>query len=96
MNAQCNPHLVSLCRSLSRASSTTVILLGFLVLTGWILDIDVLKRIYPAFVSMKVNTALAFLAAGLSLLLLRMKRIDKAASPHWASLRRFERNSWDY
>jgi signal transduction histidine kinase len=44
--------------------------LGVAVLVGWALDIPVLKSISPAFVSMKSNAALGFLATGLALWLL--------------------------
>ncbi len=40
---------------------------GIIVLVGWVLDISLLKRVSPGLVAMKVNTALAFLLAGISL-----------------------------
>jgi PAS domain S-box-containing protein len=43
---------------------------GCIVLMGWILGIPALKSIHPAWVSMKANTALAFVFAGLALTLL--------------------------
>ena len=42
-----------------------------LVLAGWIFDVLALKSILPGYASMKANTAIAFVAAGASLLLLR-------------------------
>jgi len=45
------------------AGIITMVIAG-LVLTGWALDIAILKSISPQWVSMKVNVALAFLAAG--------------------------------
>ncbi|MBK6584103.1 MAG: PAS domain S-box protein [Gammaproteobacteria bacterium] len=42
-------------------------LVGTLVLAGWILEIDTLKRVVPGLVSMNPVTAIAFILAGLSL-----------------------------
>ena len=54
--------------------SILVALTGFFVLIGWIFNISVLKSISPEWVSMKVNTAICFLLAGLSLTLLNLKK----------------------
>jgi|GEM_PF-721727 len=51
---------------------TTVV--GLLVLIGWQFDIAVLKNPLPGAVSMKANTAAAFLLAGLALILLQRSR----------------------
>jgi signal transduction histidine kinase len=50
------------------SASVVSILVGSLVLTGWIFDIDFLKSLSPSFISMKVNTALCFVLFGSSLL----------------------------
>ncbi|MDX2215269.1 MAG: ATP-binding protein [Oculatellaceae cyanobacterium bins.114] len=44
-----------------------VIAISSLVLIGWIFDINTLKSILPYWVSMKVNSAIAFLSAGIAL-----------------------------
>ena len=56
-------------RLLARAAAGVAIGAGGLVLLGWLLDIDVLKRINPAWISMKSNTSCALVLAGIALLL---------------------------
>ncbi|MBI2928673.1 MAG: PAS domain S-box protein [Verrucomicrobia bacterium] len=54
-------------RAYSRAMALMVALGGSVVLAGWLLDIPSLKSIAPGLVTMKVNTALGFVLAGLAL-----------------------------
>jgi hypothetical protein len=42
---------------------------GIMVLVGWLLGLDILKSIVPGLLTMKVNTALAFVLLGTSMLL---------------------------
>jgi signal transduction histidine kinase/CheY-like chemotaxis protein len=59
------------------------VLLGLVVLAGWVLDIEVLKSVVPGYVSMKANTALCFVLTGASLLighLLKPQSWTKACS----------------
>lgn len=51
----------------SQVASAIVILVGCVVLVGWIYNIAVLKSILPGFVAMRPNTALGFILAGGSL-----------------------------
>lgn len=49
---------------LTLAAGLTACTLGALAMLGWILGVDVLKSIIPGTVTMKPNTAIAFLAIG--------------------------------
>ena len=60
----------SIRQTLSRlvgAASVALVLLGAVVLIGWLLDVQVLKTVLPQRVSMKANTAVGFLVSGLAL-----------------------------
>ena len=59
--------LVALYRKVSKGAAALSVLVGFLVLAGWALDIESLKRLLPGLVTMKANTAVAFMLAGISL-----------------------------
>ena len=87
MTSQPDSRLISSLASLSRAAGAVVILLGGLVLVGWVLDITALKSVLPGLVTIKVNTAVAFVLAGMSLWMLwtghpdqRMRRIARACA----------------
>src|SRR3954468_682448 len=54
----------------------TVLLIAGMVMTGWILDVPTLKSAVPGLVEMKVNTAIAFAAAAIALLL----QLDRPAT----------------
>jgi PAS domain S-box-containing protein len=58
-------------RQLSQVAAVAVMGAGVSVLFGWWRDIDFLKSVIPGTNSMKVNTAVCFVLAGLSLWLLR-------------------------
>jgi PAS domain-containing protein len=68
---QFNPRLISTLQSFSRVASATTILVGGLVLVGWVFNIPTLISIVPGWSAMKVNTALAFVLAGAALWLVR-------------------------
>ncbi len=63
---------MNLTKSLQRFSrwvSLLALLLGSIVMVGWMFNIPELKSVVPGLVSMKVNTASGFLLSGLSLTL---------------------------
>jgi len=54
-------------RKTAKALSLAVIIGGSMMITGWIFDIGVLKSISPAWVSMKIVTAVSFILSGITL-----------------------------
>ena len=71
--ARPNPEFLARARSLSRAAGVLLALLGALVLLGWRLDVPILMGPGPG-ITMKANTAIAFILAGASLLLVEPGR----------------------
>lgn len=69
MTIQSDNRLNSISRLFARVGSLVVVFIGCLVLIGWSFDIAILKSILPGTVTMKANTAVGFLLAGVSLLL---------------------------
>lgn len=51
-------------QAIGRGLAGCVIAIGVLALVGWLLDISLLKRVFPGLVAMKVNTAVALVACG--------------------------------
>lgn len=81
-----NPSILSM-KSFSQAASLVVMLLGGLVLLGWIFGIPLLKSILPELASMKPNTALGFIVVGLALwLLLKPESARWEQVLAWASI----------
>jgi hypothetical protein len=54
-------------RNIAKGLSMVVIIAGVMVITGWLFDIGVLKSISPSWISMKFDTAIAFVLGGITL-----------------------------
>lgn len=67
----------------SKLACFFVVIVSCVVITGWLFNIQILKSVYPSFVTMKANTAIAFLLAGISLLFLS----DEQNAERWKLLR---------
>lgn len=68
---QVSERWVAFFKRLSVCASVLVILIGFLVLVGWPFGVVSLTRIWPALAPMSPSAAVAFVLAGLALLLLQ-------------------------
>lgn len=64
-------------RIIPTAASAIAILVSCLVLVGWIFDIPTLKSVLPNLVTMKANTAIAFLLSGVALGLLHRQHVNQ-------------------
>src|SRR5262245_12713008 len=67
MATPCDSPLILWMQRGAAFAGVLVAFLGLLVLVGWALAVDTLKSILPIWVTMKANTAGAFLLAGASL-----------------------------
>jgi PAS domain S-box-containing protein len=70
----------SIARAIQAGCGLLVVAAGLGVLAGWMWDISLLKSLHPNWVSMKVNTALAFVFAGVALCL--QSGPDSRPAPH--------------
>ena len=70
MTIQSDSQLIVWLKGSAHAAGIGMILVGVLVLVGWIFDLDALKSVFPGLATMKPNTALSFVMAGASLWLL--------------------------
>ncbi|MDD5584473.1 MAG: PAS domain S-box protein [Candidatus Omnitrophica bacterium] len=64
---------------LSGFLAVLVLCTGLLVLIGWAFDIPNLKSVFPAFVTMKANTAALFFLTGISLCCIQPQYVKKRA-----------------
>jgi len=71
---QSHSRLVGRLGAVSAGAAIGVFGIGSLVLVGWTCDIAVLKSFNPGLISMKANTAAAFMLTGISLWLSQAKR----------------------
>ena len=67
LNRVALPAWVVFLQSWSRNLSIMVMLVGSMVILGWMLDSATLKSVFPGFVAMKANTAACFIFSGVSL-----------------------------
>ena len=79
MDQQPNIRVITSLKLFSTAGIVVVVLLGCFVLLGWSFDVAALKNVLPVWVSMKANTALGFVLAGVTLWLLRSDRRTQPA-----------------
>ncbi len=63
--------------SLPLAGIITIVI-SFLVMVGWVLDIGLLKSVFPGFISMKFNTAVCFLLTGIALFMMGKRQGARA------------------
>ena len=61
----------------SRITAFTALIIGIAVVIGWLIDIPYLKSLHPEFVTMKFNTALAFILSGVAILLINDNTVSK-------------------
>ncbi len=67
---------------MTRVIAVLVVAIGSLTLCGWMFGLPSLKTVFPGLISMKANTAICFILAGLSL------GLQSRAPPDPAALRR--------
>jgi signal transduction histidine kinase/CheY-like chemotaxis protein len=70
------PDVARHCHLIVRGTSIAGMLVGFVVLVGWLLHIEFLTGIAPGYAPMKPNSALCFLLSGCSLWLLHIRCLD--------------------
>ncbi|HEY9701880.1 MAG TPA: hypothetical protein V6C58_05520, partial [Allocoleopsis sp.] len=56
--------LIKQLQLISEKTALSVLIIGSIVMIGWILNIPILKSVIPGLVTMKANTSLGFILAG--------------------------------
>ena len=77
--SQSDPRLLSSLSVFSKAASLVVVVIGSLVLVGWIFNIGALKTVFRDMVAMNPTTAVNFILAGLALRLLQSANTKSSA-----------------
>lgn len=72
-------------RLLSKSSCLLLVIIGTIVLIGWVFDIPILTSFYPGFVGMKPSSAISFIFSGLSLWSLNYHGSKKLKTFDWKS-----------
>ncbi|MGB3635394.1 MAG: PAS domain S-box protein [Rubrobacteraceae bacterium] len=71
------PTMPSRIKFVSRLMGYAAMLVGILVIAGWLLGVEILKSIFPALPAMNPLTAIAFILAGISLRLLMIEPLEQ-------------------
>jgi PAS domain S-box-containing protein len=77
-----DPDAVRRCGVLARGASLLIVMVGAVVLLGWMLHVPIVTSVLPGSVTMKPNTALCFVLAGLSLWLSRAPGGSEGLNPY--------------
>jgi PAS domain S-box-containing protein len=75
MNTAISPAITE--PKLSRAAGNVAVVVGLLVLAGWLFDIEILKRVSPRFTAMNPVTAICFVVIGIAFECLRSTKRSK-------------------
>src|SRR5581483_649355 len=74
-----NPRIEVALTRVAHWCSGLVVLIGAAGLLGWMFDLAILKQVFPGWSSMKANTALACILAGVALAISLRSRGDRRA-----------------
>ena len=86
MNDRGQSRLGGKLEAVSEVAAACVFGIGLLVLIGWMIDSPTLKSLDPYLISMKANTAAAFILTGISLWLSQTKRVGSRRGRYFSRL----------